>query len=1083
MHAFRSKFKANSKAPNYTDPDGSGPSIDTRGRQHANNTTPFRLSLDVERPDLSEIYSSQSSVRSLISPRAKTNWPSASRKSASVLAGQQGMRAASEQPPAPAGGQHYVRSSGGSIYGGSGQAETGSATAWGAITGAGSEQRIGGYASPPSHHQELQATGRFPPPSDGGISPRNAAVQQDLYATPPTAQHRHGHRPSISTVLSADAMHRSGPPLAGMPGVPRSHTTPRVNSRPDVGTGNASRRYSQIDFDTYNERSVATTFGLESQMSRPNFDDSSMYAHTPGRDAALAAMHVMGRNPVHFGGANGLRTAGSGGIEDNLLTPDTPSLSISNVGRAREARHSRVNSLVSPPTRNSSVFEDGSRHVLAGGRAPQQPPNPAENPNRRSHAAQSWYGAGQNAERGGRDAFSDTFAWGSPETGRPRAGSFAFSAASATGRQHHQETQRTNGLSAGATRSTHRPSHAGSTQSSIPPSVAGGSQIRDGRHGAGSRSMETGSIQPSNGPGSSYAGQSRKPHQQSQHPKLAKTPIRSNWYYKYERLNDSDVKDQEFSSSDEEDFGREDRGYGGDLVSQQKLIQKQQREIFDLNMRCKILAKAMNSKTQQPYEALVDDFGRTCASNRRANREIEQLRGDVQAMKERCEQLEVDLANPLPCPLPHGMSIEEQEAVDMLRNDLEEARRELDVERSVTQQRMHDLERSDAEVRELKEQLTRERLNAEHWQRTAMKYSMSASVSISPNRAQGKIGGSMAQANDDLSPYRARAGTATTTSETVTLRAPSDASGAEDQASLSTGRMSRAGTATSQRLGATVQSSKFDLHEKAEIVGVFEQLEAQKVKVEAAFEQSEVKRQQVEDELKQTKKKMREYEEQRRLLQLELKQSLASRLAVDGGDRNEITRLVDENDTLKDECDALKRQLDDAQIQIRSQAEAALAAVNSIGTESEDEMGGSAAQRAEISKLKLDCRDWQEQSRLLDDHVRKLGEELERSREQMYRFTHDFVRPYLRESTVGPTQAEAVCDQVRQWSQLQVVAPPQETPTKGGRAYHQRHDHRQSLELEGMSLSSPSLLAHSGGDELASISGMSSLDSEGIHTS
>ncbi|PIA16800.1 hypothetical protein COEREDRAFT_7949 [Coemansia reversa NRRL 1564] len=111
------------------------------------------------------------------------------------------------------------------------------------------------------------------------------------------------------------------------------------------------------------------------------------------------------------------------------------------------------------------------------------------------------------------------------------------------------------------------------------------------------------------------------------------TPIRSNWYHAEETLRESDLEDQEFYSSDEEDFMSPTRGYRGDIPAQQRLIKHQQRELFDINMRCNMLAEAFKKDSINPYEALVANYGDCCKENRRAKSEIARLRIKVARLR------------------------------------------------------------------------------------------------------------------------------------------------------------------------------------------------------------------------------------------------------------------------------------------------------------------------------------------------------------------------------------------------------------------------------------------------------------------
>ncbi|KAJ1718690.1 hypothetical protein LPJ61_006510 [Coemansia biformis] len=199
-------------------------------------------------------------------------------------------------------------------------------------------------------------------------------------------------------------------------------------------------------------------------------------------------------------------------------------------------------------------------------------------------------------------------------------------------RKPQMQTQRGNDLSVEPGCYPYSTSYIGLGQRSHTPPPIGSSQQRGARHVPPARPNEAGS--------GFVDASARKSRHRSQQKKSNKTPIRSNWFHKAEALSESDLQDQEFLSSNEEDFCDEVRGYAGDMVAQQKLIQKQQRSIFDLNMHCKMLQTAMNSSTKEPYEALLSDFGRTCASNRRANRELEQLRSEREVLREQCAQLE-----------------------------------------------------------------------------------------------------------------------------------------------------------------------------------------------------------------------------------------------------------------------------------------------------------------------------------------------------------------------------------------------------------------------------------------------------------
>ncbi|KAJ1666456.1 hypothetical protein IW140_004878 [Coemansia sp. RSA 1813] len=488
------------------------------------------------------------------------------------------------------------------------------------------------------------------------------------------------------------------------------------------------------------------------------------------------------------------------------------------------SRDSPVSSLVSP-TKRAQRIEDTQNALTNGIRASTKLGRIAQHTTtgalHRPNATQQCYGPNVATP----DALGDTYAQGAPGTTHARA---------VRGRNFQAQPQqqvRGNGLATEtATRHIQRASYT-----------------------------------------SFVSASARKVRRQSARAKSASKPIRSNWYHKEEMMSDRDIKDQDFVSSDEEDFDKEGRRYSGDMIAQQKLIQKQQRTIFDLNMRYKMLANAMNSTTKEPYEALVDDFGRTCASNRRANRELELMREEVRGLKERCAYLEEAAANLPSSAPPHGMSGQE----------LEDARHALEVETSVTRQ----------------------------------KQSMP----------------------DELNPRNG------------------------------------------------------DLQKQ-------------------------------------------------RLLQLEMKHDLSSRIVADGkSSKDESAQLIDENKALKDKCDSLRRQLNDAHNEIQAHTESTLSVVSSLDLDSDEDMGGNAAHRAEIAMLKVECKYSKQHSKMLEEHVGGLTKELERSHEQLRRLCHDMVRPYLHEVTVTATLAESVSDKIRQCSELKVTVPPanndnRTTPVKSSEA-------------------------------------------------
>ncbi|KAJ2486034.1 hypothetical protein IWW37_005753 [Coemansia sp. RSA 2050] len=799
-----------------------------------------------------------------------------------------------------------------------------------------------------------------------GVEMHPVTAYSDMYATPP---------PDVRRALT---------------GAP--HTAPRQRGVSASG----GRRHSQaVEFDSYNERSIATTFGLDSQLSRLNFDDSSMYAHTPARDSALAAMHVMGRRPVR-------------------VAEESPSA----------GRHSRANSVVSPSTRARAI--EDTRNALNGGGM--------------RHVAAS-----------------DSYGWGTPDAAsRGRTGSVASAARMSypdPGYYARGNALAQLGNDAGAARHPHRASYASSIHGSVAPSAVGS---------ASAHRPNVGRIAPGSVGGASATRRARG--HSTRLPKSDHTPIKSNWYHKDEMLHESELQNEDFESSDEEDFGKEE-DYGGDMVSQQRLIKYQQRRIFDLGMRNKVLEKAMADSCDKPYDALVHDFGRTCASNRRANRAIEKLTAEVGSLKEQCQSLQEQAANPPACCLPHGTS-------DCDRALIEELQHKLDIEITVNAQQRARLDEKDALYREAQEKLERELLNSEHWRQTAIKYNAELNSGLGPARQSVAT----AATSELLPSNRTRAGTATTMSETVTLRAPSDMSLNNND------ELDAAAAAGLSR--AAVSSGAFGVQDKQGLLMTLENLESTAIKLRAenvalesqrdksvaALKQCEKERLQLEDALKAMRKKVLEMEEARRILQSAMKCSEADLMAA-GGSEKELARFAAENDELKEERDELQRRLNNANDNLMA---ATVSNLDLNRDDGEEKSGGLSSLRAENNYLKAECRHLGERLKTSTENEARLKGALDNNKELLYRFKHECLRHFARESTVGPAQAETVRDLCRQWSQLQVVVPPPTghvaSPAKQHGGSLRGSYHHNAFDSLGSSPSLPAMSDDSFVDEQAGIS-------------
>ncbi|KAJ2634548.1 hypothetical protein GGF40_004142 [Coemansia sp. RSA 1286] len=818
----------------------------------------------------------------------------------------------------------------------------------------------GAYMSPPSHKDRARH-----------YQPENA-----VYTTPTTA-----HRPSMSTAISADHLRPGAtlqmPPPPAASEIGRSMTTPRgqhVRTR----DGNAiARRNSHADFDSFHDRSMMSNNGYESQFNRSTHED-----------VASVSMHALGRSAGQSFSGLGVRSM----VEGNAMTPESPGFSLANAARSR---HTRVNSLVSPTTRAQHL--ERTQNALSGGVRASRGLTVTTNamsefPSRHPMAGHS---AGLVSEFPVRDTLSDTFAWGPQEAMRARTGSFAFSA---NARQSFQEpAARGNGAAAEISRHPHRASYAGSIQGSSAIGSGGNHQYQ-----------RTGS--------SHVGGAARKAkHQSFQSKNSSGSQIRSNWHYKDEMLSESDLKDQDFCSSDEEDFGKDNVG---DLVSQQKLIQKQQREIFDLNLRCKMLTSAMSSKTQEPYEALVNSYERTCAANRRATREIEKLRGEKKLLEDENGQLAAERENPPPCTLPHGMTQEEVDQFNDLQDQFVQVQEQLKRVETVSINRQSMVEDRDSRIRDLEEQLSQERNESDDLLRRLKELEMNISAGVYQTRARPQSAEQQQESPaSESTSYRMRAGTVTTASETATLRAPSEISGAG--------------------MSASKNMPEIGLGEKKELLSMLESQKADIRVLKAELKRTSDLCSRYKEDLKEANKRAHTYEEQRRVAQSELKRSEATSRHAASND-SELVRMIDENESLKDECDGLKRQLDDMRNQLDAQTDEAIAVlVNQIDEQSDTEDdSGSATLRVENKRLSISLRNAELRAETAESQRDSAVSALNQMRCDWDRFNHNSLRPFLRESTSDSAQSDKVRDTLNQWSQFKLVIPavPEDTtPTKKGR--------------------------------------------------
>ncbi|KAJ1949171.1 hypothetical protein EC988_004877, partial [Linderina pennispora] len=386
------------------------------------------------------------------------------------------------------------------------------------------------------------------------------------------------------------------------------------------------------------------------------------------------------------------------------------------------------------------------------------------------------------------------------------------------------------------------------------------------------------------------------------------------------------------------------------------------------------------------------------------------------------------------------------------------------------------------------ESLVRERQRADRLKKTYEKQLATANATANSDAAQRKATSTAA----DASPFRVRAGTATTTSETLTLRAPSELSGGDDHMSLSTARFSHAATAI---------GSRYDAMSKTELIGLVEVLETENSRLHASVSS-------MEKELSRMRAETKSYEEQRdtmlgtiRNLQREEVRASANPIEIDElQHRNQI--LEEECDGLREKCSALERQLEDVQREISADVKEMFRDgdsdtdefMDAEGSGMETEEGGGqrrsadfrgigAAQKAQISQLELENRHLRTNADLLEQQVLDLQQKLKSESSRFYQLSHEYLRPVLREITVDAAQAERADAYVRQWgtqsnaglaADYQHDAPSKRSKSQGMLCSYETIDSSQSSMLDHDALAGLDLSKISSYDEF---NGAESVDS------
>ncbi|KAJ2513443.1 hypothetical protein H4217_006344, partial [Coemansia sp. RSA 1939] len=156
---------------------------------------------------------------------------------------------------------------------------------------------------------------------------------------------------------------------------------------------------------------------------------------------------------------------------------------------------------------------------------------------------------------------------------------------------------------------------------------------------------------------------------------------------------------------------------------------------------------------------------------------------------------------------------------------------------------------------------------------------------------------------------------------------------------------------------------------------------------------------------------------------------------------------------LKDKCESLTCQLDNAYNEIRVLACPTPTPASSVDLESDNGMEDGDPRSTEIAELRFDCDDSRQRITVLERQVYVLAEKLEQTCNQGNQIPKDTLRSGVHEAIVAPTMAELACDQMRRQSNLDDERSGLATPSESGKSkgfFYPGLEHPEALQLETM---------------------------------
>ncbi|KAJ2500954.1 hypothetical protein GGI11_007834, partial [Coemansia sp. RSA 2049] len=148
--------------------------------------------------------------------------------------------------------------------------------------------------------------------------------------------------------------------------------------------------------------------------------------------------------------------------------------------------------------------------------------------------------------------------------------------------------------------------------------------------------------------------------------------------------------------------------------------------------------------------------------------------------------------------------------------------------------------------------------------------------------------------------------------------------------------------------------------------------------------------------------------------------------------KQKMPELLEENEGLKDKCESLTCQLDNAYNEIRALAYPTPTPASSADLESDNGIEDGDPRSIEIAGLRFDCDNSRQRMTVLERQVYMLAKKLEHTHGRLDRVNQDTLRSGVHEATVAPTITKPAYNQICRQSKLGSESTGPAMPTHSG---------------------------------------------------